>query len=345
MELKQNLKQAVLWDKKDGGKVACNLCSWRCTISDGKVGYCAVRKNIDGELFSLNYHHVCAAGSDPIEKKPLFHFQPGTSSYSISTPGCNFRCIFCQNWQISQMALEYGWIEGQDITPQQIVNEALQNGCSSIAYTYTEPTIFMELCADCGKLAKSHGLSNIFVSNGYMTHEAIDFAADWLDAINIDLKAFTDGYYKHLCKAKLAPVLDTIKYIAKNTDIWMELTTLVIPGENDSDEELKQIAEFIVSEAGPHVPWHVSRFHPMYKMDDKVATPAETLERAYSIGKTAGLNHVYVGNLPGSDAESTYCPKCSQLLIERSGYRIGAIEMQNEACPTCQTKIAGVWNK
>jgi len=343
MPNKPALKTAVLWDKKDGGKVACKLCNFRCVIPEGKVGHCAVRKNIGGALYSLNYHKVCAANADPIEKKPLFHFLPSTSSYSISTPGCNFQCSFCQNWQISQMNLEYGEIDGRDLPPKRIVEEAKLSRCDSIAYTYTEPTIFMELCADCGVLAKEAGLKNVFVSNGYMTSEAIDFASEWLDAINIDLKSFSDDYYKNLCKARLKPVLDTIKYIANNTDIWMELTTLIIPGSNDSDEELKAIADFIVENAGPDTPWHVSRFFPMYKMDSEKPTPVETLERAYEIGKQAGLRYIYIGNLPSTDAESTICYNCGETVIERIGYSVREIKIADGACPTCKTKIAGLW--
>jgi pyruvate formate lyase activating enzyme len=306
----------------------------------GKLGRCGVRQNIDGTLYSLVYDKICAANVDPIEKKPLFHFQPGTKSFSIATPGCNFQCVFCQNWQISQEALE-GHIEGQAYAPADIVNTAVRTDCASIAYTYTEPTIFMELCADCGRLAKEKGLANVFVSNGFMTPEAVDFAGDWLDGINIDLKSFNEDYYRKLCKAKLRPVLDTIRYIAKETDIWLELTTLVIPGENDSDDELKQIADFIVSQAGPDVPWHVSRFYPQYKMDDRNATPPATLEKALRIGKEAGLRYIYVGNLPGSDSESTFCHNCGHILIERTGYAIFTNRIIEGCCANCKTKIPG----
>ena len=340
MATEQDLKIAVLWAAAEDGKVKCNLCNWRCEIAAGKVGRCGVRQNIDGTLYSLVYDKVCAANVDPIEKKPLYHFQPGTKSFSIATPGCNFRCVFCQNWQISQEALE-GRIEGRAYAPADIVDTAVRTGCASIAYTYTEPTIFMELCADCGRLAKEKGLANVFVSNGFMTREAVDFAKDWLDGINIDLKSFRQDYYKNLCKAKLEPVLDTIRYIAKETDIWLELTTLIVPGENDSDEELAQIAEFIATEAGPDVPWHVSRFYPQYKMDDKVATPPATLKKALRIGKAAGLGYIYVGNLPGSDAESTFCHNCGHILIERAGYTIGANRIIESCCANCKTEIPG----
>ena len=340
-EAKDELKQAVLWQPEgDEGKVRCSLCNWRCLIADGKLGRCAVRKNIGGTLYSLNYYKVCAANADPIEKKPLFHFQPATRSFSISTPGCNFQCVFCQNWQISQQALD-GTIEGSPYAPEDIVNAAIRTGCSSIAYTYTEPTIFMELCADCGILARQKGLANVFVSNGYETREAIDFAKGWLDGINIDLKSFREDYYKRLCKARLKPVLDTIGYIAKNTDIWMELTTLIVPGENDSDEELKDIADFIASEAGVDVPWHVSRFYPNYEMNGKGATPEKTLQRAFDIGREAGLRYVYVGNLPGDKAESTSCYNCGEMLIERVGYTILGNKVKDSRCPECSAEIAG----
>jgi pyruvate formate lyase activating enzyme len=256
--------------------------------------------------------------------------------------GCNFRCAFCQNWQISQAALESGRIDGQAITPEEIVGAAVRHRCKSIAYTYTEPTVFMELCRDCGCLAKERGLANVFVSNGYMTREAIDLAADWLGGINVDLKAFNEDYYTRLCKARLQPVLDTIAYIAKETDIWIEVTTLLIPGENDSEDELKQLADFLVREAGPDVPWHISRFHPQYKYLDSEATPRESLQRAERIGKAAGLRYVYLGNVPGSRSESTFCYKCGRVLIERSGYFINANHIENSKCPDCGTAIAGV---
>ncbi|MHC4124576.1 MAG: AmmeMemoRadiSam system radical SAM enzyme [Planctomycetota bacterium] len=338
---REGLKEAVLWGKAKEGKVKCSLCNWRCEIDEGKVGRCCVRKNVGGVLYSLNYDRVCAANTDPIEKKPLFHFQPGSRSFSIACIGCNFRCEFCQNWQISQMAVEDGRIQGQKLGPEKIVDAAIKSGCKSIAYTYTEPTIFMELCNDCGRIGKEKGLTNVFVSNGYMTKEAVDFAKDWLNGINIDLKAFNEDYYKKLCKARLGPVLDTIGYIANETDIWLEITTLLVPGENDSEDELKKLTEFIVSKAGADVPWHISRFYPNYKYLDSDATPLSSLERAERIGKEAGLRYIYIGNVPGGKSENTFCYKCGGLLIERYGYQIGSNRIKNHCCPDCGVQIAG----
>jgi len=338
---KSDLKQALLWNPDQNKKVRCHLCEHRCLISDGKLGRCCVRKNVDGELYSLNYYKVCSANPDPIEKKPLFHFQPGALSFSVACMGCNFRCDFCQNWQISQAAIEDGKINGQPISPERIVQAAVQSRCTSIAYTYTEPTIFMELCNDTGRLAKQQQLANVFVSNGFMTREAIDFATDWLDGINVDLKAFSEDYYRTLCKARLQPVLDNIEYIAKQTNIWLEITTLLIPDENDSEDEVKKIADFIVSKAGPYVPWHISRFHPNYKYLDSAPTSVGSLQRAERIGKEAGLHYVYLGNVPGAKSESTFCHNCNRLLIDRVGYTIVANYIENSSCPDCQTKVAG----
>lgn len=338
-----DLKEAVLWESVAQESVRCGLCRHHCVIPGGKTGFCGVRKNVKGVLYSLNYGMLCAANADPIEKKPLFHFLPGSLSFSIAAPGCNFRCAFCQNWQISQDPIATGKVRGQKTEPQAIVQAALQAGCKSIAYTYTEPTVFMELCDACGRRAREQGVANVFVSNGYETIAALDLAQEWLDGINVDLKAFNAQYYQRLCKAKLAGVLDTIRYIAQHTDIWMEITTLLVPSQNDTEDELKQLAEFIVTEAGAHVPWHISRFHPQYKFTGSGPTPMESLERAYDIGKAAGLEYVYLGNVPGSNTESTYCPQCSRCLIERRGYSILSNAIDDGRCPDCSREIAGVW--
>ena len=341
MESTGVFKEAELWEPAEGQEVRCRLCHFRCLIGEGNLGRCNVRRNLGGKLYSLNYGKVCAANPDPIEKKPLYHFQPGSRSFSIAAVGCNFRCAFCQNWQISQAALETGRIDGETLSPERIVDAAVRTGCKSIAYTYTEPTVFMELCNDCARPAKARGLANVFVSNGYMTREAIDFAAGWLNGINVDLKAFSDEYYKKLCGARLEPVLDSIAYIARETDIWIEITTLLLPGRNDSEEELKKLANWLVTEAGPDVPWHISRFYPQYKYTDSEPTPLESLQRAAEIGKAAGLHYVYLGNAPGTDGENTYCYRCHKELIERMGYRIVANHLKDSKCPNCGTKIAG----
>lgn len=341
MEPTEALKPAVLWTPLEGRRVHCRLCGFNCRIAEGKLGHCAVRKNVDGKLYSLNYGKVVAGSPDPIEKKPLFHFLPGSRSFSIAAVGCNFRCEFCQNWQISQAALEAGGVEGEPIAPEQIVEAAVRTGCRSVAYTYTEPTVFMELAQECGSVAKAQGLANVFVSNGYMTREAIDYGADWLDAINVDLKAFSDEYYRNLCSARLQPVLDCISHIARHTRIWMEITTLLLPGQNDSDEELRKLAGFLVSEAGPDVPWHISRFYPQYRYAESKATSLESMRRAEEIGKAAGLRYVYLGNVPGEKSESTHCPGCGGRVIERMGYQIVANRIENSKCPHCGTEIAG----
>ena len=336
-----HLKKAVLWEPVEGKNVHCSLCHWKCMIADGKLGRCHVRQNIDGVLYSLNYDKLCAANADPIEKKPLFHFQPGSKSFSIATPGCNFQCVFCQNWQISQMPYQQNVLDGESCSPERIVETAIQAGCKSIAYTYTEPTIFMELCSETARRAKKSGLTNVFVSNGFLSIEAIDFVKPWLDGINVDLKAFTEAYYRDLCKARLAPVLETIRYIAQKTDIWLELTTLIVPGKNDSDDELRTIVEFIAHETSVDTPWHVSRFYPQYKMGDTRPTEEKVLERAYDIGRQAGLRYVYTGNLPGVRTESTYCYSCGALLIDREGYQVKQNLIDDHRCPRCGAEIAG----
>ena len=333
--------RAVLWEPAEDGKVQCKLCAHRCLIPQQQSGYCSVRCNVNGSLYSLAYGKICAANADPVEKKPLFHFLPGSKSFSIAAQGCNFRCEFCQNWQISQAPLESGEVKGQPVSVQEIVHCALENRCQSIAYTYTEPTVFMELCSECAHLAQSKGLLNVMVSNGYQTIEAIDFAKDWLHGINIDLKAFNSKFYNRFCKARLEPVLEVIEYIARHTDIWMEITTLIVPGQNDSKEELSKLADFIVNKAGPDVPWHVSRFYAQYKCSSIETTPVSTLEMACEIGKNAGLNYVYPGNIPGSNGESTFCAQCSKLLIKRNGYVVQENYLDQGVCPDCGLVIPG----
>jgi len=332
---------ARLWETAEGGKVQCRLCPFRCVIGPDQMGSCRVRKNEDGQLVSLNYHRLCAANEDPIEKKPLFHFMPESRSFSIACVGCNFQCDFCQNWQISQMAREQGRIAGQDLAQDQIVAQARDAGCQSISYTYTEPTIYYELAYDTSVLAHEAGLKNVFVSNGYISIEALVMIESYLDAINVDLKSFREEFYHQRCHARLEPVKESLRWLAKSR-VWLEITTLVIPGQNDSEAELRDIAEFIAGELGPQVPWHVSRFHPDYQLTDAPATPMRTVERALALGREAGLKYCYGGNVLGHASEHTYCPGCGRMLIERRGFSILKNEVLEGKCPGCQTAIDGV---
>lgn len=328
-------KEALFYKKLKGGKVRCQLCAHRCLIAEGKRSICFVRENQEGKLYSLVYGLAIAANVDPIEKKPLFHFQPGTDSFSIATAGCNFRCEYCQNWQISQITKgTSGEIIGEKLPPKEIVKRAKETGCRSIAYTYTEPIIFFEYAQDTAKLAKKEGLTNVFVTNGYQTPEATREMAKFVDAANVDLKAFSEDFYRKVCGARLAPVLEGIKNMHK-AGIFLEITTLVIPEQNDSEKEITQIAKFI-AKIDKNIPWHISRFHPDYKMTDASPTPLETLERAYEIGKKAGLKYVYLGNVPTDKRENTHCPKCGTLAIQRRAYQTEILAVDKKGkCKKC----------
>lgn len=287
-------KQAIFFKQLDNGAIECFLCCHCCRIKPGHHGICRQRKNIGGNLYTYAYGDVVAANIDPIEKKPLYHFMPKTKTFSIATSGCNFRCGFCQNWQISQ-ADHTNSVPGKILSPEEVVDAAVVSGCASIAYTYTEPTIFFEYSYDIAELAKKKGLCNVYVTNGYMSKEALEKIGPILDAANIDLKSFSKSFYRDICKASLQPVLDTIKRM-KSMGIWIEITTLLIPGINDSKKELEQIAGFIAG-IDKAIPWHISRFHPDYRFRDTAYTPIESMEAAMQIGKKAGLMHVYLGNI------------------------------------------------
>jgi len=289
------MQEAMFYNKAKGKEAQCYLCAHNCKIALGQFGFCGVRQNIQGVLNTLVYAQVIAANVDPIEKKPLYHFLPGSMSFSIATKGCNFRCGFCQNWQISQASGQNKAREVYKMIPERIVEEAKKNHCQSISYTYTEPTIFFEYAYDIAKVAKQAGLKNIFVTNGYMSREALETISPYLDAANIDLKSFREKFYVENCKGHLQPVLDSIK-LAKKLGVWIEITTLIIPGYNDSVSELSDIAGFIAS-VGKDIPWHISRFHPDYHFLNQKLTPIETLKKAEDLGKKAGLDHVYLGNV------------------------------------------------
>ncbi|MEN6373927.1 MAG: AmmeMemoRadiSam system radical SAM enzyme [Smithella sp.] len=333
------MKEALLYEKTSDGKVQCCLCSHRCQIAPGKRGICAVRENIDGTLYSLVYGKIIAQHVDPIEKKPLFNFHPGSRSYSIATVGCNFSCMHCQNYDISQFPRKHQIIPGDEITPEQVIQAAEMAGCRSISYTYTEPTIFFEFAYDCARLAREKGIKNVFVSNGYTTPEATRLIAPYLDANNIDLKG-DDDFYKKLCGARLQPVLDTIK-LMKELGVWVELTTLIIPTYNDSEDFFKWAAEFIKS-VSADIPWHVTQFYPTYKLLDQPRTPVKVLRMARDIGLKTGLKYVYEGNVPGEGGENTYCHSCGEVLIERVGYSLGAIKIKNSKCIKCGTGVSGI---
>ena len=334
------MKEALFYERQGNTQVRCGLCRFRCLISDGARGVCAVRENHGGTLYSLVYGKLCTEHVDPIEKKPLFHVMPGSRTYSIATVGCNFHCRHCQNYEISQVDLNTP-IPGVEQTAQEIVQRAVANDCASISYTYTEPTIFYEFAYDTSRLSREAGLKNIFVTNGYISKEALTAIAPFLDAANIDLKGFTEGFYRDVIHARLSEVLDSIVEYRKQ-GIWLELTTLIIPGLNDSDTELQGIADFIATNLGIDTPWHVSQFHPTYKLTDRPRTPIATLRRARDIGLAAGLRYVYEGNVPGEGGENTWCPSCSHLLINRYGYAIKSDCIVSGACPECGTVIAGI---
>jgi pyruvate formate lyase activating enzyme len=335
------IHEAALTRKLEEGRVECRLCAHRCRIGPGAFGICGVRENRAGGLVTHVYGEVIAAHVDPIEKKPFYHFLPGTTAFSIATAGCNFRCGFCQNWEISQLsAKDAPGGMGRPFPPAAIVRSALESGCRSVSYTYTEPTIFFEYAAETAALAKAAGLANTFVTNGFMTAEALAAARPWLDAANVDLKAFRDETYKTVCGGRLEPVLETIRRM-RESGIWVEVTTLVVPGLNDGDEELRGIAGFLAG-VDRDIPWHISRFHPDYEYTQAGPTPLAALRRAAGIGADAGLRYVYIGNV-GGEGDETRCPNCRKSVIERRGFRVEENKVSDGRCPFCRTPIAGVF--
>ncbi|MRJ03411.1 MAG: AmmeMemoRadiSam system radical SAM enzyme [Epsilonproteobacteria bacterium] len=335
---------AWLSKKLPSGKILCLACAHACKLEEGEVGICGVRKVEGGELKLLVYGKAAAVNVDPVEKKPLYHFLPGTEVFSFGTVGCNFSCSFCQNFEISQFHRENQPLFGRDLPPEVAVQLALQYSCSAIAYTYNEPVVWFEYSYDTAKLAKEQGLKNIYVTSGYETRKALDLLSQVIDGFNIDLKAFSERFYEKLCGAKLKPVLEAIEYAYKK-ERWIEITTLFIPNENDSEEEMRKIANFIAS-IDTAIPWHVSGFYPTYRMRDRPPTPPETLLRAYEIGREEGLQFVYVGNFNSPEHETTYCPSCGFAVIERSGYLGERVRnhLRDGRCPRCNTYIPGVWN-
>ncbi|PIS30871.1 AmmeMemoRadiSam system radical SAM enzyme [Candidatus Saganbacteria bacterium CG08_land_8_20_14_0_20_45_16] len=336
------LKVASFYTQLDNQKVKCTLCPWNCLIKEGRCGVCGVRENRQGKLYSLVYGKPCSVAADPIEKKPLFHFYPGTLVLSLGTYGCNMCCGHCQNWQIAHVG------EGptQEIPPERLVSLAIENDCQGIAWTYNEPTIWFEYVLDSAKIAKAAGLYTAFVTNGYINQEPLDMLAPYLDAYRVDVKGFTNDFYFKLAKIQdFSPVLRSAERIKKKWQKHVEIITLVIPTMNDDDLQLKGIADWMMKNLGTETPWHLTRFSPYLEFSHLPPTPVATLEKARAIGQKAGLKFVYLGNVLGHPAESTYCPKCQHLLIERAGYQIGLKGLKNNCCANCDQLISGVFTR
>jgi pyruvate formate lyase activating enzyme len=331
----------ILAEALPDGSVRCNVCAHRCLVRAGREGICHVRENRDGTLWSTAYGRVVASALDPVEKKPLFHVDPGSRIWSIATPGCPFRCVFCQNWEIAQGPRLDLDLPIRRTSPREVLEDALEAESDGIAYTYVEPTVFLEYVLDVGRLARAAGLRNLFITDGYATPEAVRLLAEVIDAANVDLKSFDDAFYRRMCGATLAPVLEAILAM-REAGIFLELTTLVIPGHNDDAANLRGLTRWIADELGPETPWHVSRFYPAYQLRDVPPTPADSLRRAADIGREAGLRHVYVGNAQELGAEDTFCAACGALAIERHGYRVTNHLSVDGDCRACGKRMTGI---
>ncbi len=324
-----------------GGEIQCELCPHRCRVSKGKRGLCRVRENREGKYYSLVYGNPCALHLDPIEKKPFFHVLPGTGSFSLATAGCNFQCKFCQNWEISQASPED--VYSLDASPEMVVQKAKEVRAHSVAYTYVEPTIFFEYMLDIGHLVKRSGLLNVYHSNGFINPEPLRELCKILNAANIDLKGFTDTFYRELCSGELNPVLETLKTLKKEK-VHLEITNLMIPTKNDDISSLREMCLWVKRELGSETPIHFSRFYPLYKLKNLPPTPVSTLERARQVALSTGLEYVYIGNVPGHEGENTFCPKCKRLIIQRTGFMIGEVKLKNGKCKFCGKPIPGIWS-
>ena len=340
--MQQEIK-TLHWKKLSDKKVQCNLCPHYCTLIPNQIGKCGVRINHDGALKSNVLDKCISSNVDPVEKKPLYHFLPNSSAYSLATMGCNFKCDWCQNWQIAQLPSVNGAIFGESISPEIHIQNAIKQNCKSIAYTYTEPTTFFEYALSIMQFAKQKEIENLYITNGFISPTALSDLLPYLSAANIDLKSFSDQTYRKHINGRLQPVLETIKKMHQ-AGLWIELTTLIIPTINDSEQELTEIANFIFQELGPDVPWHISRFMPLHLLKNLPPTPLSTLKKAKEIAKSIGLNYVYIGNVFTEDTH-TYCPNCKNILVNRTGYTTYLSHpIKNNQCPHCQTKIAGIWN-
>jgi pyruvate formate lyase activating enzyme len=335
------MREAMLYERLTDQRVWCHLCAHQCRINPAKRGICGVRENRKGVLYALTYGQLIAENVDPIEKKPLFHVYPASKSFSIATAGCNFCCEFCQNHDISQLPREGLEIPGKPTAPAAIVERAIRTGSRTISYTYTEPTIYFEYAYDTARLAHERGLKNVFVTNGFLTDKTMKTISPYLQAANVDLKSFRDDFYRKRCGARLEPVLESLRKM-KDLGIWVEVTTLLIPGLNDGEDELHDIASFLFS-LGPEIPWHISRFSPRYKMLHQTVTPPAAIRRAAEIGRACGLKYVYSGNIPGDEGENTFCFRCGQLLIGRYGFHVEQMNLNGSACSRCGTPLEGIF--
>ncbi len=333
-------KEAMYYKKLKDNIVQCQLCPNFCTIKEEEVGKCKVRKNMKGKLYAMTYGRAVSTAIDPIEKKPFFHFHPGTRAYSIATAGCNLHCLFCQNWEISQAF--WNQLPFRALSPEEAVEDAIENGCKIMAYTYTEPTIYYEYTLEMAKIAKKKGLLNVTITNGYINPEPLKELYKYIDAANVDLKGFTEEYYKEICGARLKPVLDTIVGI-KKMGAWLEVTNLIVPTKNDDMNKIREMCQWIKENVGEGTPLHFSRFFPMYKLSNLSPTPVETLKKAYETARDVGMKHVYMGNLWAEGEENTLCPKCGEVLVKRVGFGIMENKIKDNRCLKCKEKIEGVW--
>ena len=333
--------EAKFYEKLANRKVKCKLCPRGCTVGDKERGYCGVRENRGGTYYTLVHSRVCAAHVDPVEKKPLFHYLPGSLAFSLATAGCNVNCKFCQNWDISQSRPEQ--ISAEYVPPQRVAELAKHYGCPTIAYTYSEPVVFSEFLMDAADAGHEAGIRSIVVSNGYMQEDALKQAYGKMDAVKIDLKSFSESYYKDVVTGQLKPVLETLVTLRKMGK-WLEIVYLVVPGLNDGDAEFTGLARWVKANLGVDVPLHFTQFHPQYLLKNLSITPVPTLERAKAIADAEGLHYVYIGNVPGHLAQNTYCPQCKKLLVERVGFTASTMLIQKSACPFCRHPIPGVWH-
>lgn len=334
------LKEVMYYKKLANQRIECEICPKRCKIADLERGYCGNKENRGGTYYSLVYSRPCAIHTDPIEKKPLFHYLPGTLAFSIATAGCNFECRFCQNWNMAQFRPEQ--LKNYHITPKGIVDIAKREGCTTIAYTYSEPVVFYEYMYDIAGLAQKEGIGNVMISNGFINKKPLVDLCKHLTAVKIDLKAFTERFYSETCSGELRPVLDTLE-VLKKINIWYEIVVLIVPTLNDSEEEITKMSRWIKDRLGADVPVHFSRFYPTYKIKNLPPTPIRTLERARKTGLDMGLNYVYIGNVPGHEGENTYCPRCKNLIIKRIGYTVLKTDIEGGRCKYCQNPISGIW--